>query len=66
MSRESAPGRWDLPAGADAFYVGPDCGYPDFMKIGMLVYQLSMIVLFSQFYSKSYKAAADAKKAKSK
>ena len=32
--------------------------YPDFMKIGMLVYQLSMIVLFSQFYSKSYKAAA--------
>jgi elongation of very long chain fatty acids protein 4 len=51
---------------AYAFYVGPDCGYPDFMKIGMLVYQLSMIVLFSQFYSKSYKAAADAKKAKSK
>ena len=33
---------------------GPDCGYPDWTKALMLGYQLSMLVLFAQFFAASY------------
>ena len=39
-----------------AWLYGPECGYPDFLKALMVLYQLSMIVLFAQFYARSYSA----------
>eukprot|EP00164_Ancoracysta_twista_P001896 GFYU01002492.1.p1 GENE.GFYU01002492.1~~GFYU01002492.1.p1 ORF type:complete len:270 (+),score=83.36 GFYU01002492.1:133-942(+) len=33
---------------------GPDCGFPDFAKSVMLFYMISMLVLFGNFFVKSY------------
>ena len=33
---------------------GPDCGFPDWYKIVMMGYMTSMLVLFMDFYLKSY------------
>ena len=35
-----------------AFYAGSSCGYKDWLKIGMILYQTSMFVLFMHFYKK--------------
>ena len=37
-----------------AFYSGSSCGYKDWLKLGMIVYQTTMFVLFTHFYKKSY------------
>ena len=38
-----------------AFYKGASCGYGDWLKVLMIVYQTTMFVLFMQFYTKAYK-----------
>jgi len=35
---------------------GPACGYPDWMKAGMLLYQTSMLFLFGKFFLANYAA----------
>jgi elongation of very long chain fatty acids protein 4 len=37
-----------------AWTVGPDCGYPDFLKLIMIFYMVTMLVLFGRFYINSY------------
>ena len=38
-----------------AFYKGASCGYGDWLKVLMIIYQTTMFVLFMQFYTKAYK-----------
>eukprot|EP00036_Acanthoecidae_sp_10tr_P010565 CAMPEP_0182926516 /NCGR_PEP_ID=MMETSP0105_2-20130417/12122_1 /TAXON_ID=81532 ORGANISM="Acanthoeca-like sp., Strain 10tr" /NCGR_SAMPLE_ID=MMETSP0105_2 /ASSEMBLY_ACC=CAM_ASM_000205 /LENGTH=279 /DNA_ID=CAMNT_0025064413 /DNA_START=26 /DNA_END=865 /DNA_ORIENTATION=- len=37
-----------------AFYTGPQCGFPDFAKLTMIGYMVTMLVLFGRFYVQSY------------
>jgi elongation of very long chain fatty acids protein 4 len=37
-----------------AWTYGPKCGYPDFLKAIMVVYQATMFMLFMGFYMKAY------------
>ena len=45
---------WVQPVAA--YFAGPACGYPDFLKVLMIVYQTTMMVLFAHFYRKAYKS----------
>ena len=36
------------------WYIGPHCGYPDFMKFGMILYMFSMLGLFANFFINRY------------
>jgi elongation of very long chain fatty acids protein 4 len=47
-----------------AWIAGPKCGYPDFLKAIMVVYQLTMITLFAGFYLNAYGKKKDASKKK--
>ena len=38
-----------------AFYKGASCGYGDWLKVLMIIYQTTMFVLFMHFYTNAYK-----------
>ena len=37
-----------------AWFEGPQCGFPDWMKFAMMMYMFSMIFLFSHFFIQRY------------
>ena len=45
-----------------AFYKGALCGYSDWLKVLMMVYQTTMFMLFMQFYTRAYKKKRGDKK----
>lgn len=49
-----------------SFLIGPQCGVPDYLKVLQICYQISMLVLFSQFYTKAYREEGASKKEKTK
>jgi elongation of very long chain fatty acids protein 4 len=45
------------------YFSGAACGYADWLQVMMTIYQTTMMVLFADFYRKSYSAASAKKKA---
>jgi len=46
------------------FYRGSDCGLPDFAKVTLFVYMMTMLILFSQFFISKYLKPAQKDKSK--
>ena len=49
-----------------SLYRGPTCGFPDWLKLVMVAYQLTMLALFGAFFVQNYMAREAKRKSKQK